>query len=156
MDQMRFDIREDDLSGAETRSLLELHLSGMNASSPAGQVFALGLAALQAADVTAWSAWHAGAICGIGALKRIDADRGELKSMRTHPDHLRKGVASALLDHIIAEARGRGLRTLSLETGRGVPFEAAVALYRRRGFRDGAAFADYEPSLYNQFLHLIL
>jgi putative acetyltransferase len=76
--------------------------------------------------------------------------------MRTHPDHLRKGVAAALLDHLIAEARRRGYVRLSLETGRGPDFEPALALYRSRGFANGAAFGDYPASEFNQFLHLAL
>ncbi len=76
--------------------------------------------------------------------------------MRTHPDYLRRGVAAALLEHIIAQARQLGLTRLSLETGSGPAFEPALALYRRRGFADGDAFADYERSTFNQFLHLRL
>ena len=76
--------------------------------------------------------------------------------MRTHPDHLRKGVAAALLERIIREARSRGFNRLSLETGSGPPFEAALALYRKRGFVNGEAFADYVPSEFSQFLHLDL
>lgn len=95
-------------------------------------------------------------ICGIGALKQFDATSGEIKSMRTHPDYLRRGVAAALLEHIIGEARARGLQRLSLETGSGDAFEPALALYRRRGFVNGEAFSDYEKSDFNQFLHLAL
>ena len=76
--------------------------------------------------------------------------------MRTHPDHLRRGVAAALLERIIQEARARGLRRLSLETGSGPAFEPALALYRKRGFVDGEPFADYKRSAFNQFLHLRL
>ena len=76
--------------------------------------------------------------------------------MRTHPDFLRQGVARRLLEHIIAQARGRGVRRLSLETGSGVAFEPALALYRARGFASGAAFGDYAASTFNQFLHLDL
>jgi putative acetyltransferase len=76
--------------------------------------------------------------------------------MRTHPDYLRQGVGAAILEHIIGEARGRGLRRLSLETGQGPAFAPALALYRRRGFVDGEAFADYVRSPFNQFLHLTL
>ena len=107
-------------------------------------------------DVTVWSAWEDAEICGIGALRQLDAACGEVKSMRTHPDKLRRGVGAALLEHIIAEARARGLARLSLETGSGPAFEPALALYRRRGFREGEAFADYERSAFNQFLHLDL
>lgn len=149
-------IRQDDLSSAATQDLLRIHLAGMHASSPPDHVFALDLSGLQSPDVTVWSAWDGAEICGIGALRQLDAASGEVKSMRTHPDKLRRGVAAALLEHIIAEARGRGLVRLSLETGSGPAFEPALALYRRRGFRDGEAFGDYEPSAFNQFLHLEL
>ena len=149
-------IQEDDLSGKDTHALLAFHLSGMHASSPPGHSYALDLSGLQSADLTVWTARRDGALAGIAALKELGGGAGEIKSMRTHPDHLRKGVAAALLDHIIAEARKRGLRRLSLETGSGAAFEAALALYRKRGFTDGGAFADYRPSDFNQFLHLDL
>ncbi len=150
------DIRVDDLSGSATQDLLRLHLAGMHANTPAGHVFALDLSGLRAPGVTAWSAWKGETVCGIGALKRLDAGSGEVKSMRTHPDHLRRGVGAAILEHIITEARARGFKRLSLETGQGPAFEPALALYRRRGFVDGEAFADYVRSPFNQFLHLEL
>jgi putative acetyltransferase len=150
------DIRIDDLSSAATQALLRLHLSGMHSHSPAGQVFALDLSGLQSPHVTVWSAWKGARICGIGALRQLDTQSGEVKSMRTHPDYLRQGVAAALLEHIIEAARMRGLRRLSLETGSGPAFEPALALYRRRGFLNGGPFADYRKSEFNQFLHLQL
>ncbi len=153
---MTFELRSDDLSGAATRELLALHLRQMHANSPPGSVFALDLSGLQGADVDVWSAWRDGRIAGIGALRTLADGNGELKSMRTHPDFLRQGVAAALLEHIIATARGRGMSRLSLETGSGPAFEPALALYRRRGFVPGPAFGDYSASDFNQFLHLAL
>jgi len=151
-----FEIRKDDLSGAATRDLLALHLSGMNANSPPGSVFALDLSGLQAPSVTVWSLWEGDEILGIGALKRLGDGVGELKSMRTHPDHIRRGVGAALLAHIIEAARSEGLHQLSLETGSGPAFEPALALYRSRGFVNGGPFGEYEQSAFNQFLHLRL
>lgn len=151
-----FDIRRDDLSGEVVRQLLALHLAGMHENSPPGHVFALDLSGLTAEGVTVWSVWDGDDLAGIGALKRLGDGAAELKSMRTAPGHLRKGVAAALLEHIIAEAAARGVRRLSLETGRGPAFEAALALYRKRGFVQGDAFADYQPSDFNQFFHLDL
>jgi putative acetyltransferase len=150
------EIGEDDLSGEEARALVTLHLQGMSAHSPAGHVFALGLAALQAPEVTVWTARIGGTLAGMAALKALGAGLGEIKSMRTHPAHLRTGVAAALLARILAEARARGYARLSLETGSGDAFEPALALYRRNGFKNGPAFADYSPSAFNQFLHLDL
>ncbi len=150
------DIQEDDLSGEPTRALLALHLAGMHETTPPEHVFALDLTGLKGPGITVWSAWDGQAVVGIAALKALGERQGEVKSMRTDPAHLRKGVGNALLEHIVGEARRRGYRRLSLETGRGPAFEAAVALYRRRGFQPGAAFADYQPSDFNQFLHLDL
>jgi putative acetyltransferase len=151
-----WEFREDDLSTGVTRDLVRLHLEGMHAHSPPGSVFALDFSGLAAPNVTVWSAWRGDKIAGIGALIALGDGTGELKSMRTHPDFLRRGLATALLDHIICAARARGMARLSLETGSGSYFEPALSLYRRRGFVAGEAFADYKQSAFNQFLHLTL
>ncbi len=148
-----FTIRQDDLSAEPTRQLLAFHLAEMHANSPPGSVFALDLAGLQTSDITVWTVWQAHDIAGVGALRAF-SNAGELKSMRTHPDYLRKGVASRLLDHIIIEAKNRGMVRLNLETGRGPAFEPALSLYRGRGFTDGEPFAAYKRTAFNQFLHL--
>lgn len=154
----------DDLSGEATRALLAIHLAGMHASSPPGTVFALDLSGLQRPSVTVWTLReHDGrdgeAVLAIGALKALPDGTGEVKSMRTHPDHLRKGHAGTMLEHIIAEARARGMIRLSLETGDGPAFEPALAMYVNRGFVEGEAFGDYAAvadSGFNRFFHLDL
>jgi putative acetyltransferase len=151
-----FDIRKDDLTGEAVRALLALHLAGMHDNTPPEHVFALDLTGLTAPEVTVWSAWDGPALVGIGALKAHGDGTGEVKSMRTDPAHLRRGVGAALLEHIIGEARARGYRRLSLETGRGEAFEPALALYRKRGFVQGEAFAGYVRSDFSQFFHLNL
>ena len=153
---MPLDIRIDDLSGQPTQDLLALHLRGMQAYSPPESVHALDLSALRTPDIIVWTVWDDDAIAGIGAMRVISPDQGELKSMRTHPDHLRKGEAAALLEHIIGEAKAQGLSRLSLETGSGPAFDPALTLYRRRGFTDGPAFGGYQATDFNQFLHLTL
>ncbi|MDX7951137.1 GNAT family N-acetyltransferase [Lichenihabitans sp. Uapishka_5] len=149
-------IRPDDLEGAAVRDLLALHLAGMHATSPPGSVSALDASGLRHPDVSVWTAWIGDAIAGLGALKLLGGGAAEVKSMRTHPAHLRKGVAAALLRHIVGEARARGIRRLSLETGSGPAFDPALALYRAHGFEDGEPFANYRRSAFNQFLHLPL
>jgi putative acetyltransferase len=151
-----YEIRQDDLEGEAVRRLLALHLAGMHAASPPEFAFALDLSGLKAPGMTVWSVWDGGALAGIGALKMLGDASGEVKSMRTAPEYLRRGVAAALLEHIVTEARRRGLSRLSLETGTGPDFEPALALYHKRGFEDGEPFADYRPSPFNQFLHLSL
>ncbi|MBB6367850.1 putative acetyltransferase [Xanthomonas sacchari] len=151
-----FVIRPGDLDDPAVRGLLEYHVQQMHAQSPPGSVYALDLSGLRQPQVRVWSVWRDDALAAVGALRVPDAGGGELKSMRTHPAFLRQGAAAALLDHLIALARAEGLQRLSLETGSGAAFEPALALYRRRGFRNGPAFGDYVPSAFNQFLHLEL
>lgn len=151
-----FDIREDDLSGDEVRALLAFHLAEARAKTPAEFSFALDISALQTPDITVWTAWAGERLAGVGALKALGDGSGEVKSMRTDPEHLRRGVAAAILAHIIGEARRRGMNRLSLETGTVPAYDPAVALYLRHGFTDGERFGDYRPSPYNRFLHLTL
>jgi putative acetyltransferase len=145
-----------DLSDPSVLELLRVHLAGMHAITPAGSVYALDLSGLQAPSVTVWTVWDGGTLLGLGAIKELDATSGEIKSMRTDPRYLRRGAGARLLEHLLALARSRGYRRVSLETGTGAAFEPALALYRRYGFTDGPAFGDYQASEFNQFLHLDL
>ena len=145
-----------DFDDPQVLALLRLHLAGMHASSPPGSVYALDLSGLRQPSIHFVTAWEGDLLLGMGALKVLDDASGEIKSMRTHPDHLRKGVAGAILEHLIETSRVRGFRRVSLETGSGPAFDPALALYRRRGFTNGAAFGDYAASAFNQFLHLDL
>lgn len=138
------------------QNLLAVHLAGMHKNSPPDSVYALDLSGLQRPGVSVWTAWEGEELMGIGALKQLSPSTGEIKSMRTDSRHLRKGVGRAILNHIIDEARQRGYRRLSLETGSGTEFDAALSLYRKRGFSNGEPFGGYVASDFNQFLHLEL
>ncbi len=137
-------------------ALLALHLDAMRAHSPPGTAHALDVTRLRTPDISFWTAWDGDEAIGCGALREIGAEHGEIKSMRTHPAHLRKGVGAVLLDTILATARSRGYHMLSLETGSGRAFEPALALYRRYGFEEGAPFGGYAATDFNRFYHLSL
>lgn len=145
-------IRLDDLSGAAVRALIAHHLAGMRANSPMESVHALDLDTLRAPDVSFWSAWLGEELAGCGALKRIDAKRGELKSMRVADRFLGKGIGRALLEHLVAEARARGMTSLWLETGSSPAFEPALRLYERAGFVRTGPFGDYTDDPFSVFL----
>ena len=149
-------IIEDDLSGDAIRALLETHFANMLANSPKDSCHFLDFDGLKGPGVTFWSIWDGDSLAGMGALKQHDASLGEIKSMRTHGDHLRKGVAAAMLTHIITIAQAKGLDRLSLETGSGPAFEPAIALYRAHGFVDCDPFADYMPDPFSRFMTLRL
>ena len=145
-----------DFEDSQVRALLTRHLENMHNNSPAGAAFALDVSALQSPEITFLTVWEDGILLGCGALKELDPESGELKSMRTADAHLRKGVGRAMLSELIRLARERGYRRLSLETGSSAPFAAAVAFYERNGFQRGEAFANYAASEFNQFFHLEL
>ena len=136
-------IKIDDLTSPAIIALLTEHLESMAAVSPPESRHALDLEGLRRPDITFWSLWHDDELAGCAALKELDPAHGEVKSMRTARAHLRKGVASMLLQHVIAEAKRRGYHRLSLETGSMAYFEPARALYRSFGFADCAPFGSY-------------
>lgn len=149
-------IRCDDLTHTDVLALLDLHVRAAHDNSPPGSVFALDASGLRHPAVTVWTAWEGDTLLGMGALKLLDPAWGEVKSMRTAPAHLRRGVAATLLDHIIVEARARGYRRLSLETGSNAPFAAAHALYRRAGFVACAPFGPYHDTVFAQYFTMEL
>jgi putative acetyltransferase len=143
---------EDDLTGPEVISLLELHLSEMHAWSPPCSVHAMPVERLREADVTFWSAWEGDQLAGCGALKHLDARHGEVKSMRAHPDWRGKGVGKAILLHLMDAARARGYARLSLETGSSGEFVPARGLYAAHGFAECGPFGGYQPDPFSFFM----
>lgn len=149
-------IERDDLTRTEVAALIEYHLREMHAHSPACQVFALDSSGLRHPDVTIWTVWDGADLLGMGAMKRLENAHGELKSMRTAPGALRRGVARTMLGHLTGEARARGYRRLSLETGSSAPFAPALALYRSAGFVECGPFGDYSDTSFSRYFTLAL
>ena len=145
-------IEIDDLSGSEIYELLQEHLQSALLHSPPESVHALDVEGLGKPEITFWAAWENDELLGCGALKELDSQHGEVKSMRTASLHLRKGVARNLLNHIIEEARRRGYRRLSLETGSMEAFAPARKLYAGFGFTYCGPFADYAEDPYSVFM----
>jgi putative acetyltransferase len=153
---MTVQIRKGDLHDPQVIALLQHHLSRARAATAPGSAHALDLGALADAAISFWSAWEAQTLLGVAALKRLSRAHGELKSMHTVESSRRHGVASALLQQLIAEARALGLQRLSLETGSWDYFEPARAFYRRHGFRACPPFAAYRADPNSVFMTLEL
>ena len=146
----------DDLTGSDIIALLQEHLDDMHRISPPESIHALDLSGLRRPEITFWCARRDGALLGCGALKTLDPTHGEVKSMRTARDHLRQGVAAAVLRHIITTATERGMTRLSLETGVQPPFAPAHRLYERHGFVRCGPFGDYREDPNSVFMTLTL
>jgi putative acetyltransferase len=136
--------------------LVRHHLTTARAATAPGSAHALDLAGLQSLDISFWTMWEDDTLLGIGALKRLSADHGEVKSMHTAQSMRRRGAGSAMLRHIIAAARASGMSRLSLETGSWGYFLPAQAFYRRHGFVECPPFADYALDPNSVFMTLDL
>ncbi|GAA2339181.1 N-acetyltransferase [Streptomyces caniferus] len=145
-------IAVDDLSGPEIAEFLDEHVQQMRSRTPLESKHALDLDGLRKPEVTLWSVMDGDTLVGCGALKRLDADHAELKSMRTRPTRQRSGVASRLLVHIVGEARRMGFTRLSLETGSDEFFLPARRLYEKYGFQNCEPFANYQPDPNSTFM----
>ncbi|WP_405158592.1 GNAT family N-acetyltransferase [Paenibacillus sp. FSL H8-0283] len=137
------EIKVDDLSGVQVKALIAEHLQGMAADSPPESIHALNLDGLKEPEITFWCAWEGDDLLGCGAIKELDPEHAELKSMRTASAHLRKGVARKILAHIMEVATDRGYKRISLETGSMDSFIPARKLYEDFGFEYCEPFADY-------------
>jgi putative acetyltransferase len=132
-----------DLDDPEIVELLRRHVTRARAETAPESAHALDLDGLKSPEIAVWAIWDGDTLLGVGALKRLSQDHGEVKSMHTAEAARRRGAGRAMLDHIVAAARAQGLARLSLETGASSYFWPAQALYRGRGFVDCPPFADY-------------
>ena len=153
---MNMEFRLDDLQGEPIRELLRLHLASALRHSPAASVHALDLDGLRRPDVSFWSCWREGELLGCCALRELDATHGEVKSMRTAPGLERQGVGALMLEHLLAQARSRGYRRLSLETGSNEAFAPARRLYERYGFEYCGPYGDYVEDAWSRYMSLPL
>jgi putative acetyltransferase len=149
-------IVEGGLDDPRVVALLDAHVTRSRAETARGSAHALDPSGLRAPDMTFWSAWEGDAVLGVGALRRLSADHGEVNSMHTAEGARRRGVGSAILRQIVATARARGMSRLSLETGSWAYFAPARALYARHGFVECALFGEYREDPNSVFMSLSL
>lgn len=147
---MRFE--EGNFEHPEVIALLDAHVSRARAETGRGSAHALDLSGLKRADIRFWTLWRGEAVVGMGALKTLSADHGEIKSMYTAQQARRQGAGVAMLTHIMTEATTMGMSRLSLETGAWDYFSPARAFYRRHGFVECPPFADYKPDPNSVFM----
>ena len=156
-----FHIRRDDLTDPRIAAFLEEHLADMRRVSPPESVHALDLDQLRQPHILFFSAWDAetpspsATLLGTGAIKLLDAEHAEIKSMRTQTARRGQGLAGLLLQHLMGQARALGLQRLSLETGSAHCaqnfFGPARRLYERHGFAPCPPFPPYVDDPYSSF-----
>lgn len=149
-------ISSDDPRADDVRALLAAHLSFADEHTRRENIHALDVDGLVDPDISFFSYRVDGRLLGIGALKRLDVEHAELKSMHTAAAARGQGVGRAMVDHLIAVARARGFTRVSLETGTTPAFMPAHALYASVGFVACEPFGDYAASPDNTFMTLAL
>ena len=149
-------IRTDDITDPVVIALLEEHLRCMALASPPESIHALDLNGLRRPEVSFWTIWNGDELAGCGALKALDSEHGEIKSMRTAYAFQGKGIAKLMLRHLVDEAKSRGYRRVSLETGSADYFEPARRLYAGFGFEFCKPFDSYQEDPNSIFMTLEL
>lgn len=147
---------EGDLDSPDVGKLLDSHFAQMRETSPPDACHVLPSDGLKDPSITFWSVREDGALLAVGALKDLGGGHCEVKSMRTAPQALGRGVGRVLLRHIADAARSRGYTRLSLETGSTEPFAAALKLYESEGFVPCGPFGGYKDTPFTRFFTLEL
>ena len=145
-------IIEDGLDNQQVLAMLRFHFDTNMAVTPPGSAHVFDVSRQKQSDVFFWTAWNDETLMGTGALKLMDANHGEIKSMHTLQTARRSGVGAAMLRHIMEQAKAKGLKRLSLETGSFEFFAPARALYARHGFDECPPFEDYKPDPHSTFM----
>ena len=141
---------------ADVRALLNTHLDFCHEVTPLEHSFALGVEQLKTPGITVFTAREDGNLFAVGALKVLEPNHGELKSMHTALSARGKGIGRAMVNHILDFAKSEGMTRVSLETGSHPPYEPARILYEKSGFQYCPAFADYTLSEFNVCMTKIL
>jgi putative acetyltransferase len=150
------EISVDDPSAPDVRRLLNTHLTFARGATPPEDAHALDVDGLLDPSVTFFSLRREGELLAVGALKRLDADHAEVKSMHTVESARRRGIGRAMIEHLIAVAREAGYRRVSLETGSMAEFAPARSLYARAGFEVCEPFGAYRASPNSTYMTLYM
>jgi putative acetyltransferase len=151
-----FAIDVEDPRRADVTALLQRHLDFCNTHTPPEHVYALDINGLLGPEITLFGLRRDGELLGVGALKELDPTHGEIKSMHTAQEARGLGVGTAIVEHLVATAAGRGYERVSLETGSMDAFGPARSLYAGVGFVPCGAFGDYPDSPTSSFMTLTL
>ena len=135
---------EGNFEDNEVHKLLTKHFIELRAASPKGSTHVLDIPGLKVDSIKFWSLWENGKLVGCGALKILDIDHGEFKSIRVHDDFRKKGYGTKIIENLIDKARGLNIKRLSIETGAGQFFKPARKLFEKCEFKPCKPFAHYK------------
>ena len=147
---------EGNFDNFEVNELLKKHFIELRAASPEGSAHVLDIPGLKVSSIKFWSLWKNEKLIGCGALKFLDNDHGEFKSIRVHNDFRKKGYGIKVINHLIYEAQKLNIKKLSIETGAGDFFIPARKLFDKCGFKTCEPFAHYKKDINSIYLTKII
>jgi putative acetyltransferase len=143
---------EGNFDEPEVNELLKKHFIELRAASPEGSAHVLDIPGLKVTSIKFWSLWENDKLIGCGALKFLDKDHGEFKSIRVHNDYRNKGNGIKVIKHLIEEAKKLNIKRISIETGAGKFFEPARKLFQKCDFKPCEPFAHYKKDINSLYL----
>ena len=143
---------EGNFDNLEVNELLTKHFIELRAASPEGSAHVLDIPGLKVSSIKFWSLWDGEKLIGCGALKFLDKEHGEFKSIRIHDNFRKQGQGINVINHLINEAKKLNIKRISIETGAGDFFIPARKLFKRTGFSECEPFAHYEVDINSVYL----
>ena len=147
---------EGNFDHPDVNDLLTKHFIELRAASPEGSAHVLDIPGLKTPSIKFWSLWENDKLMGCGALKFLDQDHGEFKSIRVHDNFRNKGNGEKVINHLIYEAKKLNIKRISIETGSGKFFEPARKLFKKCNFKPCGPFAHYKVDLNSLYLTKLL
>ena len=147
---------EGNFDNPEVNKLLTKHFIELRAASPEGSAHVLDIPGLKDPSIKFWSLWEDDKIFGCGALKFLDKEHGEFKSIRIHDNFKNKGNGIKIINHLIEEAKKLDIKRISLETGAGKFFDPARKLFKRCDFKPCKPFAHYKEDVNSLYLSKLI
>ena len=147
---------EGNFDHPKVNQLLKKHFIELRDASPEGSAHVLDILGLKVPSIKFWSLWEHDQLVGCGALKFLDKDQGEFKSIRVHDDFRGKDNGIKVINHLIVEAKKLQIKRLSIETGAGIFFTPARKLFDNCGFKPCPPFAHYKEDVNSLYLTKVI
>ena len=147
---------EGNFDHSEVNELLSKHFIELRKASPEGSAHVLDIPGLKVPSIKFWSLWEDNKLMGCGALKFLDKEHGEFKSIRIHDNFRNQGQGINVINHLINEAKKLKIKRLSIETGAGDFFIPARKLFKKTGFTECKPFAHYKEDINSVYLTMLI
>ena len=147
---------EGNFNNKEVNEMLIKHFIELRSVSPEGSAHVLDIKGLKDLTIKFWSLWEDNQLMGIGALKFLDKEHGEFKSIRVNDKFRKKGNGIKVINHLIDEAKKLSIKKLSLETGAGIFFNPARKLFNQCGFKICEPFSHYKEDINSVYMRLLI